>query len=92
MGTTNDYYDIGFGIPRVSTQTRPRNVALLYCMKLTSSSSSPSSNVTWTNTNGTSTGNVILATTGNVGIGTIAPSTPLDITSTTDNIMRLRQQ
>lgn len=33
MGTTNDYYNIGYWIPRVSTETRPRNVALLYCQK-----------------------------------------------------------
>ena len=60
------------------TETRPRNVALLYCQKLTSNST-PSSNVTWTNTTGTNAGNVVQATTGNVGIGTINPTAKLEV-------------
>jgi hypothetical protein len=80
--TYNSYFDATTQVTGATggTETRPRNVALLYCMKLTSNASSPSSNVTWTNTNGTSTGNVILATTGNVGIGTISPTAKLEIT------------
>ncbi len=59
--------------------TRPRNVALLYCIKISGSSVSPSYTGTWINTNGTSAGNVTLATTGNVWIGTVNPSTKLDV-------------
>jgi hypothetical protein len=60
------------------TEARPRNVALLYCVK-TSSTPSLSSSVTWANMSGTSTGNVTLATTGNVGIGASTPSQKLEV-------------
>lgn len=61
-----------------TSEVRPRNVALLYCMKFTGGST-PSNNTTWTNTTGTSSGNVILATTGNVGIGTMTPGVKLEV-------------
>jgi hypothetical protein len=59
--------------------TRPRNVALLYCIKISGTTSTPSSNVTWNNMSGTGIGNVTLATTGNVGIWTTSPTAKLDV-------------
>lgn len=88
VGRTTGVIDAG---GNGGSETRPRNVALLYCIKITGTPTL-SNNVTWSNTTATSTGNVILATTGNVGIGTIAPGSPLEINSTVDNILRLRQQ
>ncbi len=61
------------------SETRPRNIALLYCKKVASSAPTTNPNLTWTNTLGTSNGHVTLATTGNVGIGTPAPSARLDV-------------
>ena len=61
------------------TETRPRNVALLYCTKISSSTSTVSNNLTWSNVTGTSTGDVTLATTGNVGVGTTGPTAKLEV-------------
>ena len=65
--------------PTGGTETRPRNVALLYCTKISSSTSTVSNNLTWSNVTGTSTGDVTLATTGNVGIGTTGPTAKLEV-------------
>ena len=65
-----------------TSEIRPRNVALLYCMKISSSVAAPSDNTTWINVSGTSTGAVALATTGNVGIGTTTPSVKLEVGNT----------
>ena len=61
------------------TITRPRNVALLYCMKVSGSTASLSDSTTWLNVDGTSTGRVVLATTRNVGIGTSTPTAKLEV-------------
>ncbi|MFZ2255867.1 MAG: hypothetical protein WAW59_02440 [Patescibacteria group bacterium] len=58
---------------------RSRNVALLYCMKVTVAAPELSNNVTWMNVDGTSSGRVSLATTGNVGIGTATPTEKLEV-------------
>ena len=63
----------------MSYETRPRNKALLYCTKISSSTSTVSNNLTWSNVTGTSTGDVTLATTGNVGIGTTGPTAKLEV-------------
>lgn len=55
------------------SETRPRNVALLYCIK--TSAPTISSNTTWT----LSGSNVLSANTGNVGIGTTSPGSKLHI-------------
>ncbi len=54
---------------------RPRNVALLYCMKLSGSSSSVSNATTWTRAGD----DVLQASPWNVGIGTNAPGAKLDV-------------
>ncbi|MCH8518678.1 hypothetical protein LAT59_02870 [Candidatus Gracilibacteria bacterium] len=60
-------------------ETRPRNVALLYCIKMASIESTPAENFTWINNTGDETGNVLLATSGNVGIGTNNPQARLHV-------------
>jgi hypothetical protein len=58
---------------KTSTETRPRNVALLYCIK--TSAGTPANTTTW-NLSGT---NVIQASTGSVGIGTSTPGAKLEV-------------
>jgi len=64
--------------------SRPRNIALLYCIKVTSANATLSSDVTWMNMDGTTAGNVVLATTGNVWVGTTTPPNKFSIFSTTN--------
>ncbi|MCH8518736.1 hypothetical protein LAT59_03160, partial [Candidatus Gracilibacteria bacterium] len=88
--TTGDRYD-GFDIIEDvagDSETRPRNVALLYCIKMASIESTPAENFTWMNNAGDETGDVLLATSGNVGIGTTSPTQRLDV----DGKIRMRQQ
>jgi hypothetical protein len=58
---------------------RPRNVALLYCMKTASAVATPA--ITWWNTNAATPadGDVVQLTSGNVGIGTSSPTQKLDV-------------
>lgn len=63
-------------------ETRPRNVALLYCMKLSGSASSMSDPTTWTRV----WNDVVQASPWNIGIGTSAPSEKLDV----NGFMRMR--
>ncbi len=60
-------------------KVRPRNIALLYCMK--TSNIVPTPAVTWWNTNAATPadGNVVQLTSGNVGIGTSSPTQKLDV-------------
>lgn len=53
-------------------------------MKVTAAPPEISNNVTWMNVDGTSSGRVALATTGNVGIGNAAPTAKLDIVDATN--------
>lgn len=48
-------------------------------MKVSAAPATASNSVTWMNVDGTSSGRVALATTGNVGIGTAAPTTKLEV-------------
>ena len=58
---------------------RPRNVALLYCMKISAAPGALSNSGTWVNVSGTSTGHVALGTSGNVGVGTTTPTEKLEV-------------
>lgn len=64
--------------------SRPRNVALLYCQKVTAAPPNLSNSITWMNVDGTLTGRVVLATTGNVGIGNTSPTTKLEVGNSAD--------
>ncbi|MFZ2255865.1 MAG: hypothetical protein WAW59_02450 [Patescibacteria group bacterium] len=49
-------------------------------MKISASPATESNSGTWMNIDGTSSGRVILATTGNVGIGTVNPTSKFETT------------
>ena len=66
-------------VTRTANETRPRNVALLYCQKIANVETTPAENFTWMNTSWDDTGNVVLATSGNVGIWTNTPGERLHV-------------
>lgn len=86
IGVTGVNYSVIRDLPSVNGNqyaeglTRPRNVALLYCIKI-STYTAPAPQ-TWYNTTSTASGDVALATTGDVGVGTTTPEAKLDVVGT----------
>ena len=59
-------------------------------MKVSVAPATASNSVTWMNVDGTASGRVSLATTGNVGIGTAAPTAKLEVIGAGDNTIDVK--